>query len=286
MAQGYQNNDQHRRYNERLAKLEERSVLALNSRKKKRQPRLKKKIPKVKHLQRRANLRRVLSIVLPFGLIMAFAIYLISPLARITTVTVSGNTHLTSKQVEAATKVKPGRLIWATLPMNKQRLARIQGRNAQIKSVQISLTGLQSVKITVKEYGIIGLIKTNGKQKLLLSNGQVQPVSGNTLDQYITYGGFATHKAMLKQTARNIAKLSPAVRNGISEVTYSPTTLDSERLKLLMNDGNTVYVKVSKLASRMSYYPSIVANTSGNRIINLEFGAYSYKYSAKDEQNN
>ena len=222
MAQGYQNNDQHRRYNERLAKLEERSVLALNSRKKKRRPRLKKKIPKVKHLQRRTNLRRVLSIVLPFGLIMAFAIYLISPLARITTVTVSGNRHLTSQQVEAATKVKPGRLIWATLPMSKQRLARIQGRNAQLKSVQISLTGLQSVKITVKEYGIIGLIKTNGKQKLLLSNGQVQPVSGNTLDQYITYGGFSGHQAMLKQTAGNIAKLSPAVRNGISEVTNHP----------------------------------------------------------------
>lgn len=284
MSYDNQDNDQHLRYNERLAKLEQRSVIALSDhQKKQRRVRLKKQLPKLKKLQFRSNLQRVLSIVLPFTLVLVACLYLISPWSKLTEVTVSGNHYLNSAQVKAATNVKPGRLIWATLWTSDDRLAQIQKQNAQIKQVRVHLTGWRSVKVTLKEYQVIGLITINGKERLLLSNGKTRPTGNTTVNQFISYAGFKKHPKMLRTTAKQIGELDSAIKNGISEVTYSPTTLDDERLQLLMNDGNTVYVKASQLKNRMSYYPSIVANTSGNRIINLEFGAYSYKYSAKDE---
>ena len=185
-------------------------------------------------------------------------------------------------QVQAATQVRPGRFIWATLAMKPARLTQIQHRNSQLKQVKIILTGPQSVEIAVKEYDVIGLVNAGKRPQLLLSNGKFRPVTGQ-VDQFVAYAGFNDHYPMLKTTAKRIGKLAPAVRNGISEVTYSPTTLDKQRLKLLMNDGNTVFVKASEIDEKMSYYPSIVANTDGNRVINLEFGAYSYEYSSKDK---
>lgn len=282
MATDYQNNDQHRRYNERLARLEERSVIALQQGKKTRRPRLKKRLLQIKQFRLRSNLRRILSIVVPFGLILLFMLYIVSPLARIKTVTVTGNHHLTARQVQAATQVRPGRFIWSTLAMKPARLTQIQHRNSQLKQVKIILTGPQSVEIAVKEYDVIGLVNAGKRPQLLLSNGKFRPVTGQ-VDQFVAYAGFNDHYPMLKTTAKRIGKLAPAVRNGISEVTYSPTTLDKQRLKLLMNDGNTVFVKASEIDEKMSYYPSIVANTDGNRVINLEFGAYSYEYSSKDK---
>ena len=164
--------------------------------------------------------------------------------------------------------------------MSPARLQKIQTRNAQIKSVKIVLTGMRSVDIRVKEYDVIGLINVGNQPKLLLSNGKVRPVTGH-LEQFIAYDGFKNHYGILKLTAKEVGRLKPAIRNGISEVTYSPTTLDMQRLKLVMNDGNTVFVRADTLAEKMSYYPSIVANTNGKGIINLEFGAYSYGYSSK-----
>ena len=56
MADHYSKNDQHQRYNERLAKLEERSILALNSSAKKRKPLLKKQLPtQFRFLKRKKN---------------------------------------------------------------------------------------------------------------------------------------------------------------------------------------------------------------------------------------
>ncbi len=280
MADHYSNNDQHQRYNERLAKLEERSILALNNSAKRRKPLLKKQLPNLKQFRLKRNLQRIISVVLPFSLILLFMLYIISPLARINQVVVSGNHHLTDQEIEQATQVKKGRFIWGSIAMSPARLQKIQTRNAQIKSVKIVLTGMRSVDIRVKEYDVIGLINVGNQPKLLLSNGKVRPVTGH-LEQFIAYDGFKNHYGILKLTAKEVGRLKPAIRNGISEVTYSPTTLDMQRLKLVMNDGNTVFVRADTLAEKMSYYPSIVANTNGKGIINLEFGAYSYGYSSK-----
>ena len=73
------------------------------------------------------------------------------------------------------------------------------------------------------------------------------------------------------------------IRQSISEVSYSPTKLNPDRLKLIMNDGNTVLVRADTLGEKMKYYPSIVSKMKGNGIIDLQYGAYSYNYGNKQK---
>ena len=141
----------------------------------------------------------------------------------------------------------------------------------------MSLVGPRSVKVHVVENPVIGIVTHNGYQEFLLSTGKYQKISNN-LTNFITYTGFAKHEEMLTETAKQVGQLSATIRQGISQVAYSPTSTDDERLKIYMNDGNTVLANASTLAQKMKYYPSIVTNMNTAGVIDLQVGAYSYAY--------
>ncbi|KLD61000.1 cell division protein FtsQ, partial [Lactiplantibacillus plantarum] len=72
--------------------------------------------------------------------------------------------------------------------------------------------------------------------------------------------------------------LPSAVKHNISEIKFAPNKANPERVHLYMNDGNEVYATISTFASKMAYYPGIVAKMKTKGVINLEVGAYSYPF--------
>ena len=87
----------------------------------------------------------------------------------------------------------------------------------------------------------------------------------------------------MQQTARQIGSLPSAIRDGISEVTFAPTTSDAKRLRIYMNDGNEILVRSDNLNQKMRYYPSIASKMKENGVVDLQYGAFSYSYDNQDE---
>lgn len=281
LANHYENNDDHRRYLDRLKKIEGRSLNALKQLDD-RESSLNSEVPAVGHRQRVGNGKRLASVLIPLVLLLLVAGYVISPFSKVASVKVVGNDELTSKAVQSATNVRPGRYIWWMLKHQKATLKAAQKRNPQIKNLQMKLTGPRTVQLRVTEYPVIGIINHDGRQQLLLSNGKYRPITGK-IDNFLHYANFDHNYTHLKIAAREIGTLPEYIRNSISEVSYSPTKINPDRLKLIMNDGNTVLVRADNLGSKMKYYPSIVSKMKGHGVIDLQYGAYSYNYGNKQK---
>lgn len=273
---------EHERYAERLAMLESRSVIDGRQQFKKRARGLKRDLTSLQRYRLKSNLSRTLALVIPFTLVLLVMVYVVSPLSKLTRVQVVGNQGLSVHEVESASGIKPGAFIWRVLDQQAVIAHGAQRKNPQLKDLRVTMTGPRAVRVTVQEYPVIGLANHNGRQELLLGNGKYRPVTGRRVANFVTYAGFRHQPQLLKTTAKQVGRLPLMVRQGISEVTYSPTTVDHQRLRLYMNDGNTVYVKADQLAKKLAYYPSITANMKQNGVVDLQFGAYSYDYGQKD----
>lgn len=280
MANRYDDNDEHQRYLNRLQKIEgdNHKHHQISDR----EANLNQVVPAVSHRQKIGNGKRVASVLIPLIVILLAALYVISPLSKISSVQVVGNAELSSQQVEQATGILPGKFIWWKYRHQQATLKQAQSKNPQIKSLQMKMTGWRKVRLTVSEYPVIGIINHNSRQELLLSNGKYRPLNGK-VDNFLHYSNFSDNYTHLKIAARQIGELSPGVRSGISNVRYSPTKLNPDRLKLIMNDGNTVLVRADTLSEKMKYYPSIVSQMQGTGVIDLQYGAYSYGYGTRQK---
>lgn len=71
-----------------------------------------------------------------------------------------------------------------------------------------------------------------------------------------------------------IDKLSNDIIRNISEIKYDPNDLDKERFLLSMNDGNYVYITLTKFSNINNYLE--ISNTLGekNGILYLDYGNY------------
>ncbi|HJE26559.1 cell division protein FtsQ/DivIB [Limosilactobacillus pontis] len=272
---------EHQRYAKRLAELEERSRQAHQQRQQPNKKHISKRLPRLRHHHYRKNSERVFKLVLVFGLVLLLMAYIISPLSKLSSVKVVGNKELTATNVEDAVKVYPGRFIWGVY-LNRGKLCR-QARVTQprIASAKIRVTGLQSMTVTVRENPLLGTARLGKQVYAVLADGHLQVTTMDSTG--IDYRQFNGHRADLQLVARQIGKLKPAIRSGISAIVYQPTKQMPNRIVLYMRDGNTVLANKNTVGTKMAYYPGIAANMKQNGVVDLQVGAFSYDYGAKDK---
>lgn len=276
-------NAEHHKYSQRLTELEKRSAAAQQRQARRKSPRahIGNKIKGIKRKRYVANGERVLKLVVLFSTILLLMLYIISPYSKITSVKITGNHDLTPSQVEKGTTVYPGRFIWGVYLNRVKIIKQAKQRNPQIKSLSIQVTGLQSVKLVIKENALLGTAVINNDTYAVLANGQLKRTT--TANNGIAYKRFDGHKQALATVASQLGRLKPAVRNGISSVNYRPTKEYPDRIIIYMRDGNTVYADLNTVGNKLAYYPAIAASMKDKGVIDLQVGAYSYSYGAKDK---
>ncbi|QSW65830.1 cell division protein FtsQ/DivIB [Lactiplantibacillus plantarum] len=236
------------------------------------------KLPKLKSQRRRLLFKRVVILMGCFLIGAGVAGYFISPLSHVQTVTVHGNDQLSVTQVKTATKINPGVALWSVIGHDQRTTKRAERTQPQIGKVTTKLVGLNSVRVTVKEIRIAGYLSTGQHYRRILENGLIlkatysQPGGGSPI-----YANFKSGHRLATMIAQ-YAKLPSAVKHNISEIKFAPNKANPERVHLYMNDGNEVYATISTFASKMAYYPGIVAKMKTKGVINLEVGAYSYPF--------
>ncbi|RRG18022.1 FtsQ-type POTRA domain-containing protein [Weissella viridescens] len=213
--------------------------------------------------------------------------WLVSPAAQVQRYQVVGNDDLTANQVLQAAQLRKRQSTFLTANESSYFQTNAKKANPQIKSLTLTIKNPTTIQVQVKEHPKVGYLRTELGYQTLLDNGDVIGEGAKTRpsDQYAIYEKFPNNQKELKKVSHQVGKLNGPIRRSISDVVWSPTKLNPERLMLFMNDGNEVLINASDVSEKLKYYPSIAAQFKANQkgadkkktIIDLQVGAYGYQ---------
>lgn len=142
-------------------------------------------------------------------------------------------------------------------------------KNSYVKDVKISKKFGNVIEVNILEYSAV----FSFEDKIILSNGEIIPNTYNLSDVPILLN-MIDDSSLLKRTAIKFGGVDANVLRQISEVEYQPVEVDGDRFLLYMNDGNLVYITLTKI-NKINKYNQIRDKLDGHMgIIYLDAGDY------------
>ena len=203
-----------------------------------------------------------------FVLVITGAFFLVDVLldTRIENLVIKGNKLVTDQQIidEAGLSNYPS--FYKTTSYNIKKALE---KNSFIKEVKIKRSFYHVITIEVSEYKVLLKKETTGK--LVLEN-----MNEVTTDQEIPYTVPRlvndVPKNKYSKLLKNLLKVKRSVRSSISEFYYDPNEFDKDRFLLYMDDGNSVYLTLTKFRM-INYYNDVLPQLDGKKgILYLDSG--------------
>jgi cell division protein FtsQ len=247
---------------------------------------LEDRIPKLREQRRQKANRRLIFYVSVFFLLIIGILYLQSPLSHIKTIKVNGNIHVSDEEIIELSAVTNRTSFWN---LDNEKIVSKIKENKQIKDIIMERKFPNTVIFTVAEMKRVAYAINDGHYFPILEDGSVLKSSESTTfpsDAPILMNWKAGSE--LQEMSAELAKLSPAIVNSISEVHHTPQDSDPLHITLYMNDGHEVSATVDGFAKKMSAYPSIVSQLGEELkgVIHMEVAYYfeSYNKEQKEEE--
>ena len=142
-------------------------------------------------------------------------------------------------------------------------------KNPLIKDVDVNRSFYHVIEIKVKEYEILYKREDNGKyvldNKKEITLDKETPYVIPRLINEIT-------STLLNRFIKYYKRIDLSIREKISEIKYDPNDYDKDRFLLYMDDGNSVYVTITKF-ERLNYYNDVLPQLDGKKgILYLDSG--------------
>ena len=93
-------------------------------------------------------------------------------------------------------------------------------------------------------------------------------------ENYIVLTNEIKDKNIYKKLAKKMLKIDDDILDIISEIKYDPNEVDNERFLFSMNDGNYVYITLSKIKKINSYEKIVESIKDQKGILYLDYGNY------------
>ena len=217
-----------------------------------------------KKKKRKIRLKRVALAILLL-LILSLVIYAISFL-KVRTYYVYNNKYLSDEQVLDILKLnKKSSFLFVNTLTEKA----IINKNKRIKDVKIKRTLALEAKVYVTEYKILFFDEKNNYS--VIENGDT--ISYKYDNAPVLVNGIED-KEIYKKFLKKMNKVNLDILDVISEIKYVPNGIDKERFLFSMNDGNYVYVTISKL-TKINEYRSVIDSVENKKgILYLDYGNY------------
>lgn len=217
-----------------------------------------------KKVKKKIRIRILPIVIIIFILtLLSGSVYLLS-LIPIKNIYISGNNYLKDQEIIELAKIEnyPSFLKTRTKDMKKNIK-----KSPYVKSVTIKKKILGIVEIQMEEYNILFRKEENNKIVLedkeeLIDNEKYQvPILLNYIPD-TKYDSFI----------KGMNQVTPSIKNQISEIRYYPNTQDEDRFLLYMNDGNYVYLTLTKF-KQVNYYEDVLEKLDGKKgILYLDSG--------------
>jgi cell division septal protein FtsQ len=139
--------------------------------------------------------------------------------------------------------------------------------NSMIKKVNVDHTLTLEIRLHVEEYKVLYKYENyaiNELGKKVDYPSEDAPVLVNKIkDEKIS-----------ENFIKKMNKVDDEILSIVSEIKYDPNDVDNERFLFYMNDGNMVYVTLSKI-TKINSYPSITKTIENRRgVLYLDYGNY------------
>ena len=142
--------------------------------------------------------------------------------------------------------------------------------NKYISDVKIKKKLGNIIEIKVLEYRLISFLAND--KKIILSNGNVVDNIYNVSDLPVLNSNLSDRKKI--EFAKKFNKVDKDILRQISQIEYVPVKVDEERFLLYMDDGNLVYVTLTKI-NKLNKYNKIKGKLVGKMgVVYLDSGDY------------
>lgn len=233
------------------------------------------RIPKLKEARKKKSSRRLIVYLIIFLVLIFILIYLQTPLSAVKHIEIEGNQVLSEKEVLEAGNVEYDANIWS---VSKKKIVNSLQENPVIDSAKVEKEFPQTLRIQLEENRIIGYIEEEDSFYPVLDNGTIvenregNQGAGPVLHDFKNDEYLKDISSELRDTPNNIYKL-------ISEITWSPTDKNKNKIKIYMSDGFVIDATIRDLASKLENYPSIVSQLDEDEegIIHMGVGTYFEK---------
>lgn len=205
---------------------------------------------------------------------MIWGLYFISPLSKPKEIYVYGNRQVAVETIQEQAGIKKGKSIWGILSEHEIIRKRLINRNPKIKDASVTLSGLNSIQVTILENPAIGYYVEDGQYKELLADAQSISVEELTnKENYPELVNFTEESR--NQLANQLEKTSPSVINNIHQIQYVDPEKKPLKLHLKMKDGMKVIGTLKDIGEKLNYYPSILKQLpKKSGTIDMEVGIF------------
>ncbi len=217
---------------------------------------------KVKVKKRKIKVKRILFCILFLSLLVLLFLYLKD--LPIKNIYIIGNNILKDKEIIEIANLSNYPSFIST--SNREIIKKLE-KNEYIKKVTIKKKFYNKIYIYITENKIL----SSYNDKLLLESGEYVDNIYNITSAPILISDITSIK---DKFVSKFSLVNDDILLKISEIEYTPNEVDNERFSLQMNDGNLVYITLSKI-TKINKYNSIYSEMEGKKgIIYLDSGDY------------
>ena len=219
---------------------------------------------------------RAVTILVPSFIILFLSIYLLSPLATMKHIEVTGTVQTSADQVREASGIRDSDYTISLL-LNKDKHAEMVKSNHWIESAKIVYQFPVHFTIEVKEFEIVAYSVSGDSHYPILSSGSVESTAvtaDNLPEKYISV--LLNDEEQIKSLISQLNDISPEIKQEIEKIELAPSKVTSDLLKITMYDTDEILVPLSELGKKLPYYSKIKPQLTVPSGIDMEVGIYSY----------
>ncbi len=202
-------------------------------------------------------------IIMIILLILLLILYFLS-LIPIKNIYISGNDYLTDQEIIELANIENYPSFFKT---TKTSIQKNLESNDYIKKVKVTKKLLAEIHIEVEEEKL--LFRKEEDQLLVLGNKkEINDQYRYSVPILLNYVPDTKYDSFIK----GMNKIKEDIKCQISEIRYYPNEQDEDRFLLYMNDGNYVYLTLTKF-SQINYYEEVLEKVEGKKgILYLDSG--------------
>ncbi len=180
-------------------------------------------------------------------------------------VVITGNSYVTDQEImELSGLIDYPEFYRTTTSMIKRKLL----ANPYIKSVQVERKFYHKFVLNIEEYQLLYQQASDGK--VMTETGEVLMSEDKIIGIPLLLNYVPDTKE--KSFIEGMSNMKEEIRKQISEITYVPNDYDKDRFLLLMDDGNSVYLTLTKF-DMINYYDEVLPQLEGRKgILYLDSG--------------
>ena len=239
------------------------------------------RVPAMKMQRRKRTNTKFILLTSIFVLIIGLLLYFQTSYSDIKTIDIAGAEIVDESFYLKQTTLNKNDSMWSFKIADVEKAIEA---NDWVKSVQVKREFINRVTVNVEEWQKVAYLSKDGIFYPMLENGVIFEKTSEMIPIDAPIFMKFDDEALRKKLLKELAKLDLKVLALISQINAVPTDSDPYAIKLFMNDGYEVRADINSLASRLNYYPSIIAQIESEEayekgIIDIEVGTYYRPFS-------